>query len=292
MIIQMHKLLEDAKKRKYGIAAPNVFNRETIEAAFEAGRILRSPVILDVHPTHGIYECADIARFFEKRYPEVPVALNLDHGSEYKLIVSAIQAGFSSVMVDSSTLPYEENIKEVKEIVKIAHSLDISVEAELGHVGQADKYTETRDAGLTRPDEAVSYVKDTKVDCLAVAVGTSHGIYKGTPKIDFKLLKILSARISIPLVLHGGSNTGDDNLCNAIKCGIQKINLATDLNTAGLKCIKKAGDNNFLKEFPGKTKDETVTKRMNLQQLIMEGVKGYQKQLMYYMNLFNSSNKF
>lgn len=291
MIIPMHLLLQDAKKRGYGIAAPNVFNRETIEAAFQAGCELKSPIILDVHGVHGIYECADIARFFEKRYPEVPAALNLDHGSTYELIVNAIHAGFSSVMIDRSTCPYEQNVREVAEIVKIAHAVGISVESELGHVGQGNEYGETRDANLTHPEEAVSFVQETGTDCLAVAVGTSHGMYKGTPKLDFELLELLAKEISVPLVLHGGSGTGDDNLQKTIRSGIQKINLNTDLNEAGLAALEAANAKNWKVEVPGKTKDEMNIKRMNLQMAIQESARGWKEKLMYYMKLFGSANQ-
>lgn len=135
----------------------------------------------------GIYECADVARYYEKQYPEVPFALNLDHGGAYEDIVKAIHAGFSSVMIDRSTCAYEKNVEEVKEIVKIAHAVGTSVEAELGHVGQGAEYEETRDAGLTKLEEALKYVEETGVDCLAVAVGTSHGVYKGEPHLEFEL---------------------------------------------------------------------------------------------------------
>lgn len=291
MILPMHTLLEDAKKRGYGIAAPNVFNRETIEAAYQAATELRAPVILDVHGVHGVYECAEIARFFDKRYPQVPTALNLDHGGAYELIISAIHAGFSSVMVDRSTCPYGQNAAEVREIVRIAHAVGISVEAELGHVGQGDEYDQTRDAGLTRPEEAVRYIEETGADCLAVAVGTSHGMYKGTPKIDFDLLDVLTREVPVPLVLHGGSGTGDDNLQNAIRHGIQKINLNTDLNEGGLARVKAACAEDFRIPAPGKVKDEMSTRRMNFQQLIMCGAEGWKESLKYYMELFGSANK-
>ena len=138
MIISMGEMLGKAKKEGYGVAAPNVFNRETIEASFLAAGKLKAPVILDVASVHGIYECADLARFYAARYPEVPVAVNLDHGGAFEDIIQAIHAGFSSVMIDRSTLLYEENVREVKEIVKVAHAVGVSVEAELGHVGQGD----------------------------------------------------------------------------------------------------------------------------------------------------------
>lgn len=147
MIISMGEMLGKAKKEGYGVAAPNVFNRETIEASFLAAGKLKAPVILDVASVHGIYECADLARFYAARYPEVPVAVNLDHGGAFEDIIQAIHAGFSSVMIDRSTLLYEENVREVKEIVKVAHAVGVSVEAELGHVGQGDEYEETKRCG-------------------------------------------------------------------------------------------------------------------------------------------------
>ena len=290
MIIPMHELLQDAKNNRYGVAAPNVFNRETIEAAFQAGRELHAPVILDVHPVHGIYECAAIAHFFEKKYPEVVAALNLDHGGTFEQGVQAVHAGFSSIMVDRSTLPFEENVEQVRELVKIAHAVGVSVESELGHVGQGDAYAETRDSGLTHPDEAQSFVERTGTDCLAVAVGTSHGLYKGTPRLEFDLLRELSRELPLPLVLHGGSGTGDENLVQAIACGIQKINLNTDLNEGGLAKLQLTCDHGFKREVQG-ANGEMNTKRMNLQQTIQSAVDGWKETLKYYMNLFGSANR-
>lgn len=288
----MHEMLKEAKKGGYGVAAPNVFNRETIEAAFLAAKELRSPIILDVAGVHGVYECADIARFYELRYPEVPVALNLDHGGPYDIIVNAIRAGFSSVMVDRSECVLEDNIKETAEIVKIAHGCGISVEAELGHVGQGYEYDSTRESGLTHPDEAQEFVEKTGIDCLAVSVGTSHGTYKGECHIDFPLLKNLANQIEIPLVLHGGSSSGDDNLRKTIEYGIQKVNLNTDLVTAGFEELQTAFENDFQMKVPsGDKPDEFTTKRMNMQQLYLLGAKGYQNKLMHYMKLFKSNGQ-
>lgn len=290
MIIPMHELLQDAKEKGYGVAAPNVFNRETIEAAFQAGAELNAPIILDVHPVHGIYECAWIAKYFERKYPAVTAALNLDHGSTYEQAVQAIQAGFSSVMVDRSTLPFQENAEQVKEIVRIAHAVGVSVESELGHVGQGDAYAETRDSGLTKVEEAEAFVEQTGTDCLAVAVGTSHGVYKGTPKLEFELLHRLSETLPLPLVLHGGSNTGDDNLAKAIAFGIQKINLNTDLNEGGLRRLEQACTENFCRTVQG-AGGEMNTKRMNLQQTIQVGIEGWKEALKHYMVLFGSANR-
>lgn len=290
MIISMGEILNKAKKEGYGVAAPNVFNRETIEACFLAARKLKAPVILDVAAVHGIYECADLARFYAARYPEVPTAVNLDHGGPYEDIMKAIHAGFSSVMIDRSTLSYEENVREVKEIVKAAHAVGVSVEAELGHVGQGDEYEETRDAGLTKLSEAQSYVEETGIDCLAVAVGTSHGVYKGTPHLEFELLSTLSKEIAIPLVLHGGSGTGDENLAKAVKTGIQKVNLNTDLSEAGKNALRKALADSAPKKDT-KATGEFAPKKMNMQQTIAAGAEGFQKVLEHYMQLFDSQNR-
>ncbi len=290
MMRPMRELLEEAKKGGYGIAAPNVFNRETIEACFLAARKLHAPIILDVAYIHGVYECADLARFYEKRYPEVPFALNLDHGGPYEHIVRAIHAGFSSVMIDRSTCPYAQNVEEVKEIVKIAHAVGCSVEAELGHVGQGFEYEETRDAGLTKLEEALSFVEETDVDCLAVAVGTSHGVYKGEPHLEFELLDQLQKEVPVPLVLHGGSGTGDDNLARAVKVGIQKVNLNTDVSEAGKQALREALASTEIK-VAGAGKDEFTPKKMNMQQTCMAGAAGFQAQLEHYMKLFGSENR-
>lgn len=290
MMTPMKDLLEEAKKGGYGIAAPNVFNRETIEACFLAAKKLRAPIILDVAYVHGVYECAEIARFYERRYPEVPFALNLDHGGPFEHIVQAIHAGFSSVMIDRSTCSYEQNVAEVKEIVKIAHAVGISVEAELGHVGQGAEYEETRDAGLTKLEEALGFVGKTGVDCLAVAVGTSHGVYKGEPHLEFDLLDNLQKEVPVPLVLHGGSGTGDENLAKAVRTGIQKVNLNTDLSEAGKSALRKALASAEIKSAEA-GKDEFTPKKMNMQQTFLAGAAGFQEQLEYYMKLFNSENR-
>lgn len=292
MIIPMHELLKEAKKGGYGVAAPNVFNRETIEACFLAAKELRAPIILDVAGVHGIYECAELARFYERHYPEVPVALNLDHGGPFEDIANAIRAGFSSVMIDRSQSSFEDNVKETAEIVKFAHACGISVEAELGHVGQAFEYDKTRDSGLTRPEEAADFLAQTNVDCLAVAVGTSHGVYQGECKIDFPLLDTLAAQIDQPLVLHGGSGSGDDNLRKTIEHGIQKVNLNTDLVMAGLDAMEASYANNLEIKVPkGVDTDEFTTKRMNMQQLFAVGADAYKNKLMHYMKLFKSEGR-
>lgn len=291
MIVSMAEILRDAKRGHYGVAAPNVFDSITVKACFETADRLRAPVILDCAGLPFLEETACLARFYERKYPNVKAALNLDHGGSYEEIVSAIRFGFSSVMIDRSTCPYEENVREVKEIVKIAHALGVSVEAELGHVGQGFEYDKTRDAGLTDPEEALRYVEETGVDCLAVAVGTSHGTYKGTPHLEFELLKELSGKISAPLVLHGGSGTGDANLKKAVECGIQKVNLFTDLSNAGLKSLLDYMGIDWDSRKQDGSKGEFANMKANLCDAGLEAGKGYAGLLAHYATLFGGAGR-
>lgn len=291
MIISMAEILQNAKKGNYGVAAPNVFNDKTIEAAFQVADELKAPMILDAAGCHGIEELGYIARFYERKYPNVVAALNLDHGGPYEEIILAIRSGFSSVMIDRSTLSYEENVREVKEITKVAHAVGVSVEAELGHVGDGFEYEETRDAGLTNKDEALKYIDETGIDCLAVAVGTSHGAYKGKPHLEFELLEKLHNSIEIPLVLHGGSGTGDDNLKKAVQIGIQKVNLFTDLSVAGMKTLKHYLGFDFDQVEHDSSKGEFGNLNANMYDSIVEGTKGWKEMLAYYVKLFGSDHK-
>ena len=194
-------------------------------------------------------------------------------------------------MVDRSTLSFEDNVAQVADVVRIAHAVGVSVEAELGHVGQGVEYEATRDAGLTHPEEAAEFVERTGVDCLAVAVGTSHGVYKGTPHLEFDLLSTLASDLEIPLVLHGGSGTGDENLRRAVKTGIQKVNLYTDLGEAWLQALKReiAIHEGTVEEV---TEDEFKNAKKKITQLMEDSCKnGYQKKLMHYMELFDSAGR-
>ena len=194
-------------------------------------------------------------------------------------------------MVDRSTLSFEDNVAQVADVVRIAHAVGVSVEAELGHVGQGVEYEATRDAGLTHPEEAAEFVERTGVDCLAVAVGTSHGVYKGTPHLEFDLLATLANDLEIPLVLHGGSGTGDENLQRAVKTGIQKVNLYTDLGEAWLQALKReiAIHEGTAEEV---TEDEFKNAKKKITQLMEDSCKnGYQKKLMHYMQLFGSAGR-
>ena len=172
----------------------------------------------------------------------VRLRINLDHGGSYEEVMSALRAGFTSIMVNRSVLPYEENVKEVSEIVKIAHAMGVSVEAELGHVGQGDNYAVDGKTALTDPEEAKKYIEETGVDMLAVAIGTAHGAYVGTPKIHFdRLQEIKKVTGDFPLALHGGSRfQGDENLRKVCQMGINKVNVCNDLMRAACDTVTAA----------------------------------------------------
>ena len=202
---------------------------------------LGSPVILSYAPIHrellSLEEAAELGRFYAGRV-DVPVALHLDHGTDLEMIKKAIDLGFTSVMIDASALPFEENVRITKEVTDYAHPLGIDVEAEIGHVGAED---ETGPHSLsattyTEPMAARQFEEQTGVDALAVSIGTSHGAYKnGTPHINFDILQQIRAWTDVPLVLHGGSGTGDENLRKCAEMGICKINIYTDYIVAALQ---------------------------------------------------------
>ena len=177
-------------------------------------------------------------------------------------------------MVDRSSLPYEENVAEVSELVKIAHAVGVSVEAELGHVGSGEQYDADRNAGLTDPGQAKAYVEATGIDALAIAIGTAHGKYVGTPYLDFELLEKIYNEVEVPLVLHGGSGSGDENLAKATSMGITKVNIGTDLFQAGI---------DHLLAHHGEIK------RAHLGYKLMTD--GYKEKLLHYMKLFNQCGK-
>lgn len=281
MLVPMDVLLKDAREQRYAVAAPGVHDMQTTEAAFQAAHKLRAPIILDVSQYNDLEALADMAKFYARRYPEVSAAINLDHGSSFEVTVKAVRAGFTSVMIDCSTMPFDENVRITSEVVKMAHSVDVSVEAELGHVGRGSQYDVDRDAALTDPDEAVEYVKRTSVDCLAVAVGTAHGMYSGTPKLDFERLSRLREVVPVPLVLHGGSSTGDENLSNAVRAGICKVNLWSDLMIAGT---------NGIEEFLSSGKVEGLGFKP-LSAVYGAGVESYKSMIMHYIRVFDGAGR-
>ncbi len=230
MLVSMKTICAVARENHFGVPALGVNNEHSIRAAVEAAEEKNSPLILLItygaHPDF-VYFGKVAGEIGEKA--NVPVATILDHGPSFQTCVWAVRAGLTDMMIDKSSTPYEVNAYEVKKAVELAHSVGMGVEAELGHVGSGENYAVDGYTALTDPDEAVRFVEETGCDYLAVAVGTAHGVYKGTPEIRFERLKELREKVSVPLVLHGGSGSGDDNISTACKLGITKVNLANDL---------------------------------------------------------------
>lgn len=241
MLMPMKELLAVAKREHFAVPAPGAGNEHALRACIDAAEEKRSPLIVLINyfanPDICFYGslAADMAR-----RASIPVSLILDHGAEFEHAIWAIRAGFTDIMVDRSKLPYRQNVEQVKELVRIAHAVGVGVEAELGHVGSGANYEVDGKTGLTVPEEAVRYVEETEVDSLAVAIGTAHGVYKGEPKLHFDLLEELARKVPVPLVLHGGSGSGNDNISKACRLGICKVNLANDLYRAMLKALEES----------------------------------------------------
>lgn len=250
MYESMKSMLWDANDRKFAVMAINCVNMEQARAIISAAEEECSPVIINISPrqmkTHGTPEI--LAPMVKKMAKEVkvPVALNLDHGQEYDDIIRVIKAGFSSVMIDASACDYEENVRRTKLVASIAHEHGLSVEAELGHVGSAVEGDNGKLDFYTNPEMAKDFVSRTKADCLAVAIGTAHGSYPKNmiPKLDFQRLKELKEILKMPLVLHGGSGAGEENIRKAVELGINKINVCTDLFRYGRKAMVEAAEAN------------------------------------------------
>ena len=240
MLVTMKELLDHASRENYADPAPNIASEMDARPIIAAAEALRSPLILAV----GYTANPDLTFFgsYLRRLAEassVPIAIHLDHGKEFSQIMHAVQSGFTSVMYDCSTLAFEENVARVRDVVRICHSVGVTVEAELGHVGQGAQYDIDRDAALTQPEMAKEYVEATGVDCLAVAIGTAHGTYSGTPYLDFDRLTQIKRNLGadFPLVLHGGSGTGNEALHKVAGMGINKINIATDMYKTAVDAI-------------------------------------------------------
>ena len=235
MLVNSKKMLEEAKIGHYTVPAANIVNLENIKGVIEAAEETKHPLMVclaEAHtPTLGIEEAAAIVKYYAEKSNQ-DIALHYDHGFTIELVKKAIDVGFTSVMIDGSSLPFEENVAKTKEIVAYAHERNVTVEAEIGHVGEGDSYHVEGNTMLTTSEEAKKFVEQTGVDSLAVSIGTAHGEYKGIPHLNFERLQEIATEVSIPLVLHGGSGSGDENLSKAVELGIAKVNICTDLLNA------------------------------------------------------------
>lgn len=248
MLVTMKEMLEDARKNHYAIPAFDISNYDMMKSVLEACEEERSPALLmglgvDL-VGKGLPLLASMVNAASNHF-DIPVCFHLDHATDLDFIKKAIDAGFSSVMFDGSVLDFETNARKTAEVTEYAHARGITVEAELGHVGNASvgSISETgtdTDPGesLTVPEEVARFVEITDVDALAVAIGTAHGVYKKTPELRIDRLDEIVAICDRPLVLHGGSGTPDDQMQNAIHHGITKINIYSDVLAALNKGLK------------------------------------------------------
>lgn len=244
MLVTTRELLEHAQENGYAVGAFNVNNMEIVQAIIEAAEETQSPVILQASQGGLKYAGVEYIAGLGKiagRNASVPVAIHLDHGTDFVQIMKCIRNGFTSVMIDGSKHKFEDNIAITKKVVEVAHSVGVSVEAELGKIGgtEDDITVDEREATFTDPKEAKIFAEETGVDSLAVAIGTAHGPYKGIPKLDFERLEEIRKIVDTCIVLHGSSGVADDDIKKAISLGVSKINIDTDVRMAFAKGVRQ-----------------------------------------------------
>lgn len=247
-------LLVKARKGGYALPAFNITDMQSIQTVVGICQEEKAPCLIEAgEKTIKIYGADYIAAIAKvaARNATVPVALHLDHGYEFEFFIQAIREGFSSVMIDASKKSFDENVKKTKEIVKIAHGCGVSVEAELGHVGQGIHGETDNRKFYTDPDKAAKFVQLTNIDALAVAIGTAHGLYKYEPKLDLQRLEEISKKVPIPLVLHGSSGT--PGVEKTPPLGIAKVNIFTDIQIPIVEKAKEILDNNPLEKLKAAT---------------------------------------
>ena len=235
MLISGKEILSVANQHGFAVPAFNAGSGQLLEAVMQACEELQSPVMIAIHPDELSFltdSFVDQVKYYAN-YTKLPVCIHLDHGASYEQVIHAIQLGFTSVMIDASHLPYEENVSITQKVVAAAHPVGVSVEAELGTIGDTGNSIEggVTEVIYTDPDVAQDFVERTGTDSLAVAIGTAHGIYPKNikPHLRHDILEEITKKVSIPLVLHGGSSNPDEEIAKAVKMGINKINISSDI---------------------------------------------------------------
>jgi fructose-bisphosphate aldolase class II len=282
MLMNMAKVLEVANEHNFAVPAFNVSMDAMLNGVMESCEEEKSPVILAIHPNELAYEgdsFVEMVKYWANK-TVLPVAIHLDHGATLEQVQRALRDGFTSVMIDASSLPFDENIDITKKVIAIAHPQGVSVEAELGTIGTADDADKGGTANIryTDPSDAVKFVAATGCDCLAVAIGTAHGIYpKGfDPHLKLDLLEQIKSQVSIPLVLHGGSGNPDSEISEAVTKGINKVNISSDIK------------HSFFVECREVLKDQHVREPMDVFPSCVEAMK---KTAVHKIRLFHSDGK-
>ncbi|MDN3443121.1 ketose-bisphosphate aldolase [Microbacterium sp. APC 3901] len=238
MLYTGKSILDVANENNFAIPAFNISDWAMFNGVMDISEEKAAPVIIAIHPDEVSHITTDLIAAMHSRAhrSSVPVAIHWDHGGSYEQIITAIKAGFTSVMIDASLLPFDENVALTRKVVDAAHAVGIQVEGELGTIGANDSYGESGAAEIiyTNPADAVRFVEETGVDSLAIAIGTSHGLYPSdkNPELRHDLLEEIKAAIGIPLVLHGGSSNPDAELRRAVELGVNKINISSDIKVS------------------------------------------------------------
>jgi len=283
MLMNMKDLLAVANEHYFAVPAFNIGTGQILKAVIECCEEKQAPVILAIHPDELEFQgdsfidsCISAANA-----SKVPMAIHLDHGTKIEQIMKAIRTGFTSVMIDASQMPFEDNIAISKQVVEMAHPLGISVEAELGTIGTTDNDTEggAEDIIYTDPDDAAEFVARTGVDALAIAIGTAHGIYPEgfVPELKMDLLDEIKDKIDVPLVLHGGSANPDSEIAEGVKRGINKINISSDIKDAFYQQLRI-------------TLADDLTLREPFQ-LYIDSIKAMKEVIYHKIDLFNDADK-
>ena len=284
MYVSMKNMLKDANENNYAVMAINCFNIETARTVITAAEKSNAPIIINIFYEHLLTHCdseliTPAVKLLAER-ADVSVALNLDHGQEKDYIIKAIDDGFSSVMVDASRFGLEENIKMTREIANYAHARGISVEGEIGRLGASEGGEYTQDEMYTDPEQAKVFFESTGIDALAISIGTSHGNYPEgwVPKFDIERLKEIKRKTNAPLVLHGGSGSGRENIINSVKNGINKINVGCDFmnanRDAAARLLKENPDINYF-ELIHRTEQES--QELVRRYIVLSGSEGKNK---------------
>ncbi len=272
-LVPFQKMLNEARKYHYAVPAFNVADMETIQAITRAAEMEGSPLIIQLYHADLEFAGADFMTSLARTASEhctVPVSISLDHGQSYEQAVSCIEQGFTGVMIDLSKNDFYENVEDTKKVVVYAHAKNVSVEAELGTIFDADAPLEIRNSGMTDPEKAIEFVRLTGVDALAVSIGTAHGVYSSTPVIDFERAGQIFRTLPCPAVVHGASCTPDEDILKLCSLGVSKINVGTDLNHAFnrgiLRGFKIYGENAAIREYMEEGRNEVIkTARQKIQ---------------------------
>jgi len=248
MLLNGTRLLSVANEHDFAVPAFNISDWAMFNGIIAISEEKQSPLIVAIHPDElshiGVELLPAILR--KAQAASVPVTVHLDHGATFEQVLLAIQCGFTSVMIDASMLPFDENAAIVRKVVEAAHAVGLSVEGELGTIGKTDGYAEagSDDIIYTKPEEAARFVAETGVDSLAVAIGTRHGLYPSHLKAELKLdlLQEVKAAAPLPIVLHGGSNNPDHEIAQSVKLGVNKINISSDIKVAYHRAVREVLD--------------------------------------------------